>query len=72
MIFLGEKSEMVYYFTGLTGVQRPGGVVPGRILSPLDGTAASVRLTDLYGGLYSGVAWTWSGRKSTLDNDPAT
>lgn len=72
VIFLGEKPEVVYYFTGLTGMQRPGGAVPSHLLSPVDGTAASVRLTDLYGGLYSGMAWEWSGRNPALDDYPAT
>lgn len=72
VIFLGEKPEVVCYFTGLTGMQRPGGAVPGRLLSPVDGTTASVRLNDLYGGLYSGIAWEWGERTPALDDDSAT
>ncbi|WP_417288919.1 hypothetical protein [Corynebacterium variabile] len=59
VVFLGEKPELVYYFTGMTSLQRPEAPTPERVLEI--GQKRSVRMDfqNLCGGLFSGFAWLW-------------
>lgn len=60
VIFLGEMPELLYHFSGLTGAERPGEATSDCLFAPGDGAVAGVKLRDLYGGLYAGLAWGWN------------
>lgn len=58
-VFIGDKPQHIWQFDRLTAVERPG--VP-TIDNRLDfnGTpSVKGQFRDLYGGLYSGIAWEW-------------
>lgn len=58
-IFIGDRPRNIWQFDRLTAVERPG--TPTKI-NRLDfvGTASvKAQFRDLYGGLYSGIAWEW-------------
>jgi hypothetical protein len=58
-VFLGEKPRNIWSYRGLTFFERPGSPSTGE---PLEFDGESVVKTvfhDLYGGLFSGIAWEW-------------
>lgn len=57
-IFLGQQPERIWSFTGLTYFERPG--LPERGSKPESrGNHHWASYHDLYGGLFSGIAWQW-------------
>jgi hypothetical protein len=57
--FLGKVPRLVWKFTGLAHLQSPGEPEPGQLLKLIKGQFVRARFPDLYGGLFSGVAWEW-------------
>ncbi len=57
--YLGKVPRLVWKFTGLTHLQSPGEPEPGQLLKLVKGQFVRARFPDLYGGLFSGVAWEW-------------
>lgn len=59
IVFVGQRPSIIWQYSGLTGLERPG--VPTRQqLLELDANSSAVaRWHDLYGGLHHGVAWEW-------------
>lgn len=69
VVFLGEMPELLFQFSGLTGGERPGEATSDRLLASKDGAVAEVKIRDLYGGLYAGLAWRWNAcEKPVLGN----
>lgn len=58
VIFLGEQPQSVWPFTGMTYFERPG-LPEQNIGLQSKGNHYWVTYRDLYGGLFSGVAWEW-------------
>ncbi|MCW4467273.1 hypothetical protein OK351_17470 [Glutamicibacter sp. MNS18] len=61
-IFLGQQPARIWSFTGLTYFERPG--QPDRDSKPTSRDNHHwVSYRDLYGGLFSGIAWQWEENK---------
>lgn len=59
-VFLGDLPCVAWAFSGLTVLERPGAPARANELAMTGSTpAARTQLRDLYGGLYSGIAWEW-------------
>lgn len=57
-VFRGERPTWVWWFKGLTHLATPRAPYRQTLLSPRDDDGlVGVRLDDLYGGLFSGLAW---------------
>lgn len=69
VVFLGETPRVLYHFSGLTGVERPGEATSDRKINPAERSVTGVRFRDLYGGLYAGLTWEWAARRNVV---PAT
>jgi len=59
VIFLGVKPEMVWSFKQLPFFTRPGIPRQEHLIDLSDTSMAAAEFTDLYGGLFSGIAWRW-------------
>lgn len=57
--FLGRLPSRLWEFSGLTHLQAPGDPRPEQLIAVASSNVARVRFADLYGGLFSGVAWEW-------------
>ena len=57
--FLGRLPVRVWRFSGLTHLQAPGEPSADEILEVSVTSVARARFVDLYGGLFSGIAWEW-------------
>jgi hypothetical protein len=59
-IFIGENPRCIWRFSGLTHLQRPGQPTNQNQLSLTASSAIQApHFTDLYGGLFAGLAWEW-------------
>lgn len=58
-IFYGERPNTIWSYRGLTHFERPGTPDIGQILEFGEEPGVKVEFHDLYGGLYSGIAWEW-------------
>ena len=58
-IFVGEKPQQIWQFSGLTHLQRPGQPTNQNQLDLTTSSAVQAHFTDLYGGLFAGLAWEW-------------
>ncbi|WP_201732187.1 hypothetical protein [Acidithrix sp. C25] len=58
--FLGRCPDRVWQFSGLTHLQAPGEPTKHQILSLSQNGSTRARFHDLYGGLFSGIAWEWN------------
>ena len=58
-IFLGHKPRCIWQFSGLTHLERPGRPTSQNQLTPGTSSAVQAHFTDLYGGLFAGLAWEW-------------
>lgn len=57
--FIGEKPKTIWRVGRLTSIAAPGEPTHEAALQ-LDGQqTARTELSDLYGGLHSGIAWDW-------------
>ena len=59
ILFLGEKPEYLWHYTQLPLYERPGQPHHENRLALTGGSAVSAEWKDLYGGLFSGIAWKW-------------
>lgn len=59
VIFLGQKPRLIWQYQKLTLYQRPGRPKRQQLLDFDGGSVVATEFTDLYGGLFSGVAWEW-------------
>ena len=57
--FLGCLPSRVWKFSGLTHLQAPGQPSTDQLLKISAASVTRTRFVDLYGGLFSGVAWEW-------------
>ena len=58
-LFIGDRPATIWSNRGLTYVERPGTPKSGQTLESRDEPRVKVEFHDLYGGLYSGIAWEW-------------
>ena len=58
-VFIGERPSTIWSYRGLTYFERPGTPHIGQTLEFGDEPGVKVEFHDLYGGLYSGIAWEW-------------
>ncbi|OUZ08154.1 hypothetical protein BHE97_14570 [Aeromicrobium sp. PE09-221] len=57
--FIGDKPKMIWRVNRLTGIATPGEPTRDTALS-IDGQrTVRTEFSDLYGGLHSGIAWSW-------------
>ena len=59
VVFIGDRPDTIWGYRGLTYFERPGTPSIGQPLEFGDERGVSVEFHDLYGGLYSGIAWKW-------------
>lgn len=57
--FIGKRPTWVWWFTGLTHLERPGDPYYQSMLAIPKSGHVGRRFRNLYGGLYSGIAWEW-------------
>lgn len=57
--FLGATPRIIWSYRGLSYFERPGDPNLGQPLAVRDVPAVKAEFHDLYGGLYSGIAWEW-------------
>ena len=57
--FLGDVPRRIWSYRGLSYFERPGDPTLGQLLEVRDVPAVKAEFHDLYGGLYSGIAWEW-------------
>ena len=60
ILFLGTKPNLIWHYTQLPLYERPGQPAKDRLLGLNGGSAVRVEWNDLYGGLFSGIAWEWA------------
>ncbi len=58
-VFIGDRPNKIWGFSGLSFFERPGTPQVGQILECDDEQFVEVQYYDLYGGLWSGIAWEW-------------
>ena len=59
VMFLGEKPKLLWHYTQMPLFERPGKPTKERLLDFRGGSTVRVEWDDLYGGLFSGIAWAW-------------
>lgn len=59
VVFLGHRPSVVWSYERLTFFERPGDPDVGQRLELGAGLSVRAVFHDLYGGLFSGVAWRW-------------
>ena len=59
VIFIAEKPGIIWQYDHLAFFERPGEPEYGQILNLGNCNSVQASFTDLYGGMYSGVAWRW-------------
>jgi hypothetical protein len=59
VVFLGEKPAYVWSYKQLPFFSRPGIPKEGQAIDLSDTSVAVAEFSDLYGGLFSGIAWRW-------------
>ena len=58
-VFEGERPATIWSYRGLTYFERPADPARGERLVPGAQGSVEAAFHDLYGGLYSGIAWEW-------------
>jgi len=59
VVFLGIKPEIIWQYRQLPFFTRPGEPTRGQLLDLADTSVVGAEFSDLYGGLFSGIAWRW-------------
>jgi hypothetical protein len=59
VMFLGEKPKIVWQYRQLPYYERPGKPTKQHLLDIENTSTVRAEFNDLYGGLFSGVAWDW-------------
>jgi hypothetical protein len=57
--FIGQRPDMIWQYDHLAIYERPGEPSERQMLVVDGNGVARAEFTDLYGGMYSGVAWRW-------------
>lgn len=58
-VFIGSVPRIIWSYRGLSFFERPGDPSAGQQLQIGNDPGVKVEYRDLYGGLYSGIAWEW-------------
>lgn len=58
-VFVGDKPQQIWSYHGLSFFERPGNPSVGRPLQIGAQPGVKAEYCDLYGGLFSGIAWEW-------------
>ena len=58
-VFLGDMPRSIWSYGGLTFFERPGNPSIGDALDVSEKQGVKAVFHDLYGGLFSGIAWEW-------------
>jgi hypothetical protein len=59
VVFMGQKPSVIWQYDHLAMYERPGKPIRQQLLETTNGSTVIADFTDLYGGMYSGVAWKW-------------
>lgn len=59
VVFIGEKPQTIWAFERLSYFERPGTPERGACLDFADTASVRASWSDVYGGLFNGVAWRW-------------
>ena len=59
IVFMGDKPTRLWRYEQLSIYERPGAPKKSQLLDLNGGSVARAEFTDLYGGLFAGVAWEW-------------
>jgi hypothetical protein len=59
IVFMGDKPKRIWQYKQLPLYERPGIPTKQQLLELNGGSAVKAEFTDLYGGLFSGIAWEW-------------
>jgi hypothetical protein len=59
VVFLGEKPEVLWQYKQLPFFTRPGEPTGANLLDSNNSSTVAAEFSDLYGGLFSGIAWRW-------------
>lgn len=59
VIFQGDRPTTIWEFSGLTALERPGAPSKDQLLDFEGAPSVRAEFNDLYGGLYTGIAWDW-------------
>jgi hypothetical protein len=59
VIFIGQKPTTIWQYDHLAIYERPGKPSKEQLLDLNSGNTFTAEFTDLYGGMFSGVAWKW-------------
>ena len=59
VIFMGQKPRVIWSYSQLAIYERPSKPEQQQILDLGGGSSVQAIFTDLYGGLYAGIAWEW-------------
>jgi len=59
VVFLDIKPEIIWQYRQLPFFTRPGEPTRGQLLDLADTSVIGAEFSDLYGGLFSGIAWRW-------------
>ncbi len=60
VLFIGEKPRLIWHYSQLPLFERPGVPKRDQLIDIKGGSTTVVEWSDLYGGLYSGIAWEWA------------
>ena len=59
IMFLGEKPKLIWHYAQLPVFERSGRPAKDQLLDLSGGSNVRVEWNDLYGGLFTGIAWEW-------------
>ena len=59
IMFIGDRPKIIWHYSHLPLYERPGVPTKKQLIDLAGGGSARVEWSDLYGGLYSGIAWEW-------------
>ncbi|MCL2807435.1 MAG: hypothetical protein FWD27_04625 [Coriobacteriia bacterium] len=59
VFFIGQVPEIIWQYNHLTFFERPGTPTKQQLLPLEKHNSAQTTFTDLYGGMFSGIAWQW-------------
>jgi hypothetical protein len=62
--FLGQRPSVVWAYDKLSRIERPGNPETQRVLGFENSATVRAEFTQLYGGLFCGIAWRWEKDES--------
>ncbi len=60
VVYLGDRPPIIWAYDKLSRVERPGSPEKGEVLKFEHGNSLQKEFHQLYGGLFSGIAWRWT------------